>query len=296
MPRLAHPDPRQRGATTGFYAMGTEVRLTVHPARQIAVCETRVRACFREVEAAASRFTPHSELNRLARGELDTPSAILAELRHAADNIAELTAGLVTPFERRALEDAGYDVSFETIAQPRPRGAGPRTPFTEWGRLDFGGTGKGWTVDRALAEIASFCDGALLDAGGDIGAIGNAADAGPWWITIDGADPPARVAVRGGGVATSSTRRRTWLGPDGLAHHLIDPRLGRPAQSDVVQATAWARSTLYAEVAAKALVIDGLRIVPDLRRWFPEVVLLAHQRDGAQHKDPAFETEVLACA
>ena len=275
--------------------MGTDVQLTVHPAQQLRICAPLIRTCFHDVETAASRFAPDSELNQLARGEQREPSALLAELRHAAEQIATLTDGLVTPFQRRALEDAGYDVSFEAIGDRSVAAHPAPTPFTEWGRLDFGGTGKGWTVDRALARIAALCAGALLDAGGDIGVLGNAAGGGPWWITIDAADPPARAAMRGGGMATSSTLRRTWQGPDGPAHHLIDPRLGRPAESDVVQATAWAQSTLHAEVAAKALVIDGLRILPALRRWFPEAVLFARRRDGSQHRDQALGEEVLAC-
>ena len=42
-----------------------------------------------------------------------------------------------------------------------------------------------------------------------------------------------------------------------MSHHLIDPRTGRPAVTDVVQATVIAGSALRAEALAKAAVIAG---------------------------------------
>jgi thiamine biosynthesis lipoprotein len=41
------------------------------------------------------------------------------------------------------------------------------------------------------------------------------------------------------------------------SHHLIDPRTGRPAVTDVVQATVVAGSALRAESLAKAAIIAG---------------------------------------
>jgi thiamine biosynthesis lipoprotein len=40
-------------------------------------------------------------------------------------------------------------------------------------------------------------------------------------------------------------------------HHIIDPRTGLPAQTDVVQATVVAGSALRAEALAKAALIAG---------------------------------------
>ena len=288
-----HPEESDL-AWTSFSAMGPEVRLAVHPAARLPACAARTRSWFAAVEGAASRFAPDSQLNQLAQGRRSRPSPLLAELRAAAEAVAELTGGIVTPYERRSLEAAGYDRSFELLTQPAEARA--PTPFTDWGRLDFGGVGKGWTVDRALADLAPLCGGALLDAGGDVGVVGDGPQGRPWWIRVDPASAGLRVAVRGGGVATSSTLRRTWTGPAGRAHHLIDPRTGRPARSDVVQASAWARSALSAEVAAKALVIGGSETAGAIRRWFPEAVLCAVWRDGSVHADPAFREEVLQCA
>ena len=59
------------------------------------------------------------------------------------------------------------------------------------------------------------------------------------------------------GVATSGKNRRNWTRNGLLHHHIIDPRTGIPAQSDVLTATVVAPTVLEAEAAAKALLILG---------------------------------------
>jgi len=58
-------------------------------------------------------------------------------------------------------------------------------------------------------------------------------------------------------VATSGVSVHRWTVDGRVRHHLIDPRSGLPATTDVVQATVIAGSALRAEVLAKAAVIAG---------------------------------------
>ncbi len=59
------------------------------------------------------------------------------------------------------------------------------------------------------------------------------------------------------GVATSGTSVHRWRGAAGETHHLIDPRTGRPASTDVVQCTTIAGSARVAEALAKTAVVLG---------------------------------------
>ena len=64
--------------------------------------------------------------------------------------------------------------------------------------------------------------------------------------------------LRDGAIATSGIGKRSWLDADARpAHHLLDPRTGRPAYTGIVQATALAPTAARAEVLAKAAVLSG---------------------------------------
>ena len=59
------------------------------------------------------------------------------------------------------------------------------------------------------------------------------------------------------GLATSGTSVHRWGGDSEGRHHLIDPRTGLPAATDVVQATVLAGTAREAEALAKSAVILG---------------------------------------
>jgi len=156
------------------------------------------------------------------------------------------------------------------------------------GALDLGGIGKGRAADllhRSIREAGAL--GACVNLGGDLRVSGMAPSGDGWIVDVDDpfrATEPLTTLVFGGSgavpmsddglaVATSSTRRRRWrTSTGGEAHHLIDPRTGASATSDLVQVTVVARSALDAEVAAKALLIRGVRTPAD--RAAAEALLL----------------------
>jgi FAD:protein FMN transferase len=125
--------------------------------------------------------------------------------------------------------------------------------------LDLGGIAKGWTVDRA-AEMLGAWGAAMVDAGGDI-RVSAAAGGEPWPIGIQNPFDPARglgvVTLEGGAVVTSTVGRRRWQRDQHTMHHLIDPRTGKPSQSDLHTVTVFAPTAASAEVAAKVALILG---------------------------------------
>ena len=82
------------------------------------------------------------------------------------------------------------------------------------------------------------------------------------------------------GVATSGTSVHGWQRAGRRTHHLIDPRTGAPAVTDVVQASVIAATASQAEVFAKAAVIVGSeRAVPMLGRAGIEGAIVITDRD-----------------
>ncbi len=104
---------------------------------------------------------------------------------------------------------------------------------------------------------------ALVDAGGDIAVSGLQADGTPWPVAV--ADPlrlQDRLELLGlgsCGVATSGTDYRRWLKDGKWKHHIIDPRTGESAETDLVSVTAIGPDVLQAEAAAKTVLILGSR-------------------------------------
>src|SRR6202035_2030303 len=101
--------------------------------------------------------------------------------------------------------------------------------------LDLGATAKALAVDRAARAIAAETGaGVLVGLGGDVAVAGDAPPGGwPVGIATDSSTPPAAVtrvvALRHGGLASSSTAVRTWRRGARTLHHIVDPRTGEPA-------------------------------------------------------------------
>jgi thiamine biosynthesis lipoprotein len=138
--------------------------------------------------------------------------------------------------------------------------------------IDLGGIGKGWAADAVLARVLGAHPHALVNIGGDLAVRGG--PEGGWIIGArdprhEGAAEPVYlggVRLRAGGIATSGAAWRCWRIDGVPAHHLIDPRTGRPATTVGIApteglplaVTALARSATEAEVRAKEALLLGL--------------------------------------
>lgn len=66
------------------------------------------------------------------------------------------------------------------------------------------------------------------------------------------------MLLESGFVATSGRDYRRWQVGGRWFHHILDPRTGQPAQTDVYTATTISRSYLISELSAKAALILGM--------------------------------------
>ena len=254
-----------------FRAMGTQVEvfLDVAPGPDAVLALAWIEAEFERLEALLSRFRPDSKLSRLnAGGELEADEDLLAvvDLALAA---RERTGGRFDPTIHDAVVAAGYDRSFELLADGVPAASpvatardggrvrirGRRLRLDPGVRLDFGGIGKGYAVDRTVEALAPLGP-CLVNAGGDL-AVGGVPEAGVWPVGIDTPAGSLTLGVAAGALATSGRDRRRWVAGGEERHHLIDPRTGRPAESDLLTVTVAAPTAVEAEVLAKALFLVG---------------------------------------
>ena len=242
----------------------------------------RVPEWFEEWEQALSRFRPDSELSIVNRqsGTLQTVSETFWDVLELAISIEKNSHGLVTPLVLPALEMAGYTVSFEQISDEttlpsqlpgsptgildnivlKPETLQVRLPFGS--RLDFGGIAKGWAAQKAVDRLSGYGP-ALVNAGGDI-AVSNLQKKELAWVlgVINPFQPEldlGSIEVGRSGVATSGRDFRQWKQDGILRHHIIDPRTGLPAETDLMSATIIAPDVIEAEMAAKIVMILGSR-------------------------------------
>lgn len=127
--------------------------------------------------------------------------------------------------------------------------------------LDFGGIGKEYAVDCALALVAREFDGAMLvNFGGDIAA--NAAPAsGPWKVGVERPDThgAARLLLDfgRGGLATSGDTHRCFEHEGRRYGHILDVRTGAPVEGAPRSVTVAAACCLEAGMIATLAMLQG---------------------------------------
>ena len=247
-----------------FDALGSTCELLSLGGGQAALerCEARVR----EAEARFTRFLPDSELARLNAGDgryLPVSAEMFAMLEAALWAFEE-SQGLVNAAVLPALVSAGYDRPFRLGLTEPAMAASVQLPplpavllldaatrsaaLAPGAALDLGGIAKGALADLLIDELG---DNAVCNLGGDLRVRGSGPEGDGWHIGL--CDRTA-VALTEGAVCTSGTSRRRW---GQSAHHLIDPRTGLPARTDLAEVSVVTDSALRGEVYAKVAMLLG---------------------------------------
>lgn len=297
-----------------FRAMNTNVLMAAEgEPEQVSEGFRQAEELVRAHERRFTRFSDDSELSSLNRaaGSWFQASPEMFEVVRLAEHSYEKTGRLFDPGVLTALESAGYDRTMDEVRALSARGAvvgggaaltrnvmdaGLNTPLVSFAdvqtdagrraiwlpaglRIDLGGIAKGWIAEQAARLLSRFASAALVDAGGDIHAVGRPGGSQGWIIALedpfDSSKDKTVFSMGPGGVATSTITKRRWQKDGQEFHHLIDPRTGLPAQAFWVSVTAIAPHTAQAEVLAKALLIAGPEGARDLLRQHPGAMFLA---------------------
>ncbi|MFH7335281.1 FAD:protein FMN transferase [Streptomyces sp. KHY 26] len=203
------------------------------------------------VDAVFSTYREDSDVSRLARGEL--------AVERCAPEVAEVL-GLAAEAERVS----------EGWFSPRYRGV-----------LDPTGIVKGWSAERAARRLARVdgVTGVSVNGGGDVQLLGAPEPGRDWRVGV--ADPlrpgglAAVISAAGAAelsVATSGTAER--------GAHIVDPRTGRPAVTDLVSVTVLAPRLTWADCWATAAFARGSEAGLAWLGTLPETEALLLTADG----------------
>ncbi|MEE9200968.1 MAG: FAD:protein FMN transferase [Candidatus Brocadiales bacterium] len=129
-------------------------------------------------------------------------------------------------------------------------------------RIDLGGIGKGFAVDRATGILKRRgITSALVNLGGNIYALGHPPGAAAWKIGIQ--HPREKDVLLGYleltdmAIATSGDYERFFTVDGQRYSHIIDPRTGAPTQGSTVSVTVIAKTATEADALATAVFILG---------------------------------------
>ncbi len=234
----------------------------------------------RQLEQTWSRFITDSELNRLHawKGGWLECSEDLTNALQWCQRMHEETAGLFDPSIRSSLEQLGYDRTFAEIVEQSsrpdqhiavglPSGLagleidGRRVRLASGLSIDLGGIGKGLAADIVANElIAAGANSAYVSLGGDIHAAGEPVDDNGWLVPL--IHPVSGEVIDhhrlfSGALVMSTVAIRRWTRGDHEYHHIIDPRTGKPADTDVVAVAVADSSAARGEALAKSAIIAG---------------------------------------
>jgi len=252
-------------------ALGTFVTVTViHPDRTEGI--SALCAAFDEVHRIHHLMNAHqqsSEVGALNReGYYEDASDDTIHVIQRANSFSERFEGTfditVLPLLKLWEENVSKDkIPTEAEISERLELVNYKNVFIEGRNVRFrkqgmgitlAGVAKGYAVDKAIEVLSrSHIKHALVNAGGDIRAIGGKDENIPWRIGIR--DPKhktriiAAVELYDQAIATSGTYRRSFS-------DILNPRVGRPAQG-VLSSTVIARTAMDADLLATCAFVLG---------------------------------------
>jgi FAD:protein FMN transferase len=278
-----------------FRSMASPIHLQLNATPDVAnELFASAQRVFERYNIECSRFIAGNALARINENPSEwheVPATLLDCVRVAYEAYLE-TRGAFDPRVLADIVRLGYTESIERStydvngALDRPNSAGalavwhPQFSDTAvhldgW-PVDLGGIAKGAAVARVADAWHGVVETGMVNAGGDIAAIGAGPDATGWRIGVEDprdrdGEPVAVIDVVDQAVATSSVAIHHWMTDGTHVHHLIDPATGRPARGGILAVTVVSHTATDAEVWSKALFVAGV----------DDIGTLAHEKNLA---------------
>lgn len=267
--------------------MGTTYHITL-PGRlpaKLDRIEQEIDQRLQEIDQTFSTWIPDSELSRINRAPAEAPIPISAEFHRlllAATDLSRRTGGAfdVTVGAIVNLWGFGPTESAERPTEEEIREALSRIGYhnLEIGPLslkkrapniylDFSAIAKGFGVDEVAHLLERYgVANYSIEIGGEVRVQGVNAKGLPWVIGIEkpeegltrGAALIGAIDLTEGAVATSGSYRIFKQYRGETFPHIIDPRTGRPVQSNLVSVTVLAPTCTEADGIATALMVMGI--------------------------------------
>ncbi|MBR6772388.1 MAG: FAD:protein FMN transferase [Clostridia bacterium] len=223
------------------------------------------------LESVFSAKSEKSELYAVNNGSAD-PSAELKNLISEALALSELTDGTFDPAllsvsELWSFNGGARIPPADELASALNASGCEKITVSDSGidlggaKLDLGGIAKGYAADRFFAVAKkSKVDSAMGSFGGMVAAVGRKPNGDPWKIAIRNPKGDGYAAVLNASdvcISTSGGYERYFTFEGKTYHHILDPKTGYPAESDLLSATVIDPCGTKADALSTALFVMG---------------------------------------
>ncbi|NTW29423.1 MAG: FAD:protein FMN transferase [Coriobacteriia bacterium] len=278
---MAHAElPNITGGWTGsasatIFAFNTLVTISAQCDQSL--IDEAVELC-RYFELAFSRTVEDGDVVRINRSAgkpvgvgLETADLISTSLRYCeiSGGLFDITMGAVTtlwdfnegviPSRRdivEALRHVGYrnvHVDGTTVRIDDPAA-----------KIDLGGIAKGYITDALAKHLrAGGVTSGLINLGGNAFGLGTKPDGSKWRLGIRDPNNPdggliGVVEVADRSAVTSGLYERNFTSDGVLYHHILDPKTGFPAETDVKSVTILSPTSIDGDGLSTALLLMGV--------------------------------------
>lgn len=128
-------------------------------------------------------------------------------------------------------------------------------------QIDLGAVAKGYIGDKVAEAIRNAgCSSAVVSIGGNVVTVGKKPGGEKFSVGVtwtDGKGICAAAALSDISAVTSGTYQRNFTENGVFYHHIIDPRTGYPAQSDIGSVTIFSDDGLVADGLSTAFFVMG---------------------------------------
>lgn len=287
--------------------LGTVVEITVvHPDESLArAAIAKAFAEFERIDGLLSIYRASSEVSRM--NETADPQGVIVDaevfaiLRQAliisrlSEGAFDVTVGpLMDLWEfdkggtiptREALSATLSSVGYRKLEIDEKDGS--VRFLVEGMKVDLGGIGKGYAVDRAAGKLQEAgIANAIIDAGGDLRLLGRRPGKDFWRIGVRHPREASRflltLDLADKAVVTSGDYERFFMDGQTRYHHILDPRTGLPERK-CQSVTVIAPETVDADAYATAAFVLGPRKGLEFLRKLPGVEGVIVDAEGVIH-------------
>ena len=270
--------PASDSATTmqkrSIFVFDTEVSLSAACSEE--VMDQAVQRCY-YFENILSRTVEGSDVWRINQAQgapvqvaAETAACIQASLGYSrsTQGLFDITIGAVSSLwdfhnnvkpDDSAIQEALSHVGYEnvqvqdntvTLADPQAK-------------IDLGGIAKGFIADDLHDFfVEAGCKSGIINLGGNIMLIGTKEDGSPWHVGVQDPNDARNVCIASAdcadeSVVTSGLYERYFEQDGVMYYHILDPRTGYPAQTDLLASSICSKKSIDGDALATALFIMG---------------------------------------